>query len=197
VIYVRHVLLPLFGHGLALSYAEGAGAAFAAGSPPWTTVGFGALAILAALAYAAWRWREASAWLIVAGLGLAGVSYIGAIRSGPLLLDPEFATRYAFAPQVFFGLALLAASRRSRVAGWMVVWVLAVAAVGYVRPLPDIAHGPDWRAETQAWRRDREHRLAAWPKGWFVDLAPTGRRCSSRADDPDPPDFCDQYWEKL
>jgi hypothetical protein len=198
VLGVRHVALPLFGPDVAMGLAAGGRAALRAGALPWLAMGLGAAAGLGALAFAATRWRRPEAWLSVAALALAVVSYIGGIRSGPLMLDPEFAGRYAFAPLVLAALAALAACETAPRARWGVGWLVVVGLYAGLRPLPDIANGPDWRAEVRAWRADPEHRLEVWPKGWKLDLAPGGRPCRPAAvEDPDAPDYCDQVWEKL
>ena len=195
VMYIRHVLVPLFGPDVALRYAQATRATFLAGGTPWAPIVLGAVAVLGALIFAASRWRRPEAWLILGGLWLAVISYVGAIGSGPLLIDPIAATRYAFVPETLFALAALAASVEFRYAGWLVAWLIAVGVVSFPFPIDELADGPDWRAEVKAWRADDHHRLAIWPKGWFVDLDPTARLCSADPHDPDPPDFCDQYWE--
>lgn len=202
VLFARHVMLPFLGPTLAMPYAHDLRVMVGAGVTPWAIVALAVL-LFGGLAVAALRrWREAPAWLLIPGLALAVVSYFGAIRAGPALLTVEFATRYSYAPQVLIGFALLAFAttrqgRASQISTIAVVWIVAVGVTSYFRPLPSLADGPDWRSEVAAWRADPQHRLAVWPKGWLVDLAPTNARCS-----PDPkaaaqPDFCDQYWEKL
>lgn len=192
VLSVRHIVLPLLGPDVAMAYAAAARASLTAPAL------LGAAAALGALGFAAARWRRPEAWLIVAGLALAVVSYIGGIRSGPLMLDPAFAGRYAFTPQALFALAALAAAQTFPRARWLVGWLIAIGVFSALSPLPDIAHGPDWRAEVKAWRADPNHRLSVWPQGWKLDLAPGGRACKpASVEDPDAPDYCDQYWEKL
>ena len=148
------------------------------------------------------RWREAPAWLLLAGRALAAISYFGAIHAGPPLLNVAFATRYSFVPQVLFGFTLLAFAatghgRLSQISTLASAWIVVIGISGFFRPISSLAEGPDWRSEVAAWRADPEHRLAVWPKGWLVDLAPTNKQCSSDPKSPDQPDFCDQYWEKL
>jgi hypothetical protein len=198
VLAVRHVALPLLGPDVAMHFAAGARATMRAGATPWGPVALGAAAVLGVAAFAATRWRRPEAWLSVAALALAAVSYVGGIRSGPLMLDPAFAGRYAFAPLVLIALAALAACEAAPRARWLVGWLIAVGLYALLSPLPDIAHGPDWRAEVEAWRADPQHRLEVWPRGWKLDLAPGGRACRpATVEDPDAPDYCDQYWEKL
>jgi hypothetical protein len=202
VMFVRHIALPFVGPVLASHYADGVRAVIRAGSIPWGTVLL-SVAILGGLTLVALRrWREAPAWLLTSGLALAAISYFGAIHAGPPLLNVAFATRYAFVPQVLIGLALLAFAtsgqgRLSQIFAAATAWIVAVGLFQYFQPLSSLAEGPDWRSEVAAWRADPEHRLAVWPKGWLVDLAPTKAQCSSDPNDPNPPDFCDQYWEKL
>jgi hypothetical protein len=31
-------------------------------------------------------------------------------------------------------------------------------------------HGPSWRDEVAAWRRDHDHPIAIWPAGFFMHL---------------------------
>jgi len=202
VMFVRHIVLPLVGPVLAAHYAEGIRAMVRSGGIPWVTVFlsvtlFGGM-ILASLH----RWREAPAWLLTSGLALAAISYFGAIHAGPMLLNVAFATRYSFVPQVLIGFALLAFAttgrgRVSQISGLAALWLVVIGLSAYFQPMSSLADGPDWRSEVAAWRADPEHRLAVWPKGWLVDLAPTKSLCSSDPNAADPPDFCDQYWEKL
>ena len=202
VIFLRQIVMPLVGPGVAGSLGADWHAVFVAGATPWAAV-LASVATLGALSLAALaRWRETPAWLLLPGLSLAAVSYVGALRSGPLLLDVDFATRYSFVPQALIGLALLALAtsgrgRLSTAAGALAVWVAMVGAVWFLRPIESLATGADWRAEAAAWRLDPNHRLATWPKRWLVDLSPTDAKCSPDPDAPNPPDFCDQYWERM
>jgi hypothetical protein len=202
IMFVRHIVLPFAGPVPAARYAEVVRSIVGAGGIPWATL-FLSVAVFGALVLASLRrWREAPAWLLISGLALAAISYFGAIHSGPMLLNVAFATRYSFVPQVLIGFALLAfattgSSRLSQISGFAAAWIVVVGLATYFRPMSNLADGPDWRAEVAAWRADPEHRLAVWPKGWFVDLAPTNARCPSDPNAADPPDFCDQYWEKM
>lgn len=202
VMFVRHVLLPLLGPDIAMRFAEQLHASFAAGATPWRMAGLAVFVLGAWVLMAARNLRGPTIWLVAPGLGLAAISYIGALRSGPLLLDVEFATRYTYVPQALLGFSLLAFAateqgRFGKYAGYAAAWIVVMGIVPYFHPLPGLADGPDWRTEVAAWRQDPQHRLATWPKRWFIDLAPTDAKCSPDPAAKDQPDFCDQYWEAM
>ena len=176
VMLVRHLFIPLVGYRAAAPLADWIHRRYAAGAIPWSTV------MLSCASFAIWiwvvlrRWREAPAWLLMAGLAVAVLSYYGAIDGGTNLLSVAFGLRYSFAPQALmsFSLLALASARRGAVsyaAATVVCWLIAVGLAGYFAPSsPIFAHGPDWRREVAAWRADPCHRLAIWPSGWVMDL---------------------------
>jgi hypothetical protein len=203
VLFVRHVVLPLMGPIAAMRHARDVRAVIEAGGVPWATI-MACVVVIGGLTLASLRkWREAPAWLLIPGLALAAISYFGAIHGGAALLAVDWATRYSFVPQVLIGFTLLAfaTTHTGRIAqGYAAAaaWIVVVGASSYFQPLRILADGPDWRSEVAAWRADPEHRLASWPMGaWRIDLAPTTAVCSSDPNAKDPPDFCDQYWEKM
>jgi hypothetical protein len=176
VMLVRHLFVPLMGSHAAVPLADWIHGRYAAGAIPWSAV------MLSCATFACWiwvvlrRWREAPAWLLIAGLAIAALSYYGAIDGGTNLLSVGFGLRYSFAPQVLmsFSLLALASARRGAVsyaAATVLCWLIVVGLAGYFTPSsPVFAHGPDWRSEVAAWRADQCHRLAIWPSGWVMDL---------------------------
>jgi len=105
-------------------------------------------------------------------------SYLGALTPlGPLdLLAVDFGNRYAFAPTVLTGLALLGVAttgpRPLRIGATAVLaWLLLVGVAGYAAGVRRADGGPSWRAEVARWRADPGHALALWPQGWTVALA--------------------------
>ena len=203
VVSVRHIALPLLGPVLSASLAHPLQSLLEAGGFPWAA-GLTPVLVFGGLAQAALaRWREAPAWLLIPGMTLAVVSYYGAIHGGVRLLALDWATRYSYVPQALVGLALLAfaASYKgapSKVFLALAVWIAFIGASSYFRPLGSLREGPDWRAEVAAWRADPQHRLASWPKAyWLIDLAPTDEQCAVDLQAPGQPDFCDWYWDKL
>lgn len=176
VMLVRHLLIPLVGSRRAVPLADWIHTRFVAGAIPWSAV------MLSCASFAIWiwvvlrRWREDPAWLLMAGLTVAALSYYGAIYGGTNLLNVGFGLRYSFAPQALmsFSLLALASARRGAVsyaAATLLCWLIVVGLAGYFTPSsPIFAHGPDWRREVAAWRADPCHRLAIWPSGWVMDL---------------------------
>ena len=154
VVLLRHLSLPILGHditmalgGLLYSYAR-------TGEKLWLAGTAGALGLAAVFAFALRYWRSSAAWFAVPGLCLAIAGYVGAIHSGPGLLDVEASMRYAFAPQVLLSFALLAlaAGTRAKLARYATIWIAALGLVSYFRPLDDIANGPDWREQVSQWK---------------------------------------------
>jgi hypothetical protein len=135
-----------------------------------------AAAVLAVFGVAAWRSRNASArWLYCAAVLAMVLSYAGSLGPKELLLNVLFGERYYVAPQMLFGLSLIAiaagASRTGRViAGGIVVWLIAIGAVAYVNVEPIMASGPAWRDQVAAWRADRLHALELWPPSFTIEL---------------------------
>ena len=203
VMFVRHVLLPVMGPAITMSYAQGLRHAAEAGATPWLAAIAGVAVFLTLALASLRRWREPAAWLLMPAVALAAVSYYGAIHGGPRLLAVDWATRYSFVPQALTGLGLLAlaashAGKVGRYLVWLPVWLAAIGLAGYFRPSALLASGPDWRSEVAAWRADPRHRLASWPQGaWLIDLEPTDAQCADDVSAPNQPDFCDSYWEKL
>ena len=126
------------------------------------------------------RRRPAPLWLLLAGVALAAISYSAALGSGPDLIAPIAANRYAIAPSMLFGLCVIsiAATGRDRLAwlAWAITaWLLAVAVIQTVLPQnPVFKSGPSWRAEIAKWRADPSHPIAIWPSGWVVHLSRPG-----------------------
>ena len=124
---------------------------------------------------------RATRWVLAAAGSTACVAYYGAIGGATALLGAQSAERYVFVPQALLALAIVAfaatAPRRvARVAGVLVVWLLAVGAGTFFATLCDVRNGPAWSDEVRAWQRDPSHALRLWPDGWTVRLAPRSAR---------------------
>jgi hypothetical protein len=132
VLFIRHLLIPLFGrHGAGFLSAQVL-AAYNAGKVPWLIVASSVAVFAAWIVAALWRWPDAPAWLLIPGLTLAAVSYYGALDGGANLLHIDFGCRYSFVPQALFGLSLLAfATTRHGVVRWIatagIVWIISTS----------------------------------------------------------------------
>jgi hypothetical protein len=179
VVAIKHILVPLLWRSELVAVAEPLMQAWQDGprsSGPLLAMG-GAAAFLAVFGLAAWRSRNEAAWWLYAAAVLAMVlSYAGSLGPKELLLNFLFGERYYAAPQMLFGLSLIAiatagASRFGRViAGGVVVWLIAIGAVAYVNVEPIMAGGPDWREQVAAWRADPGQALVLWPPGFKIFL---------------------------
>jgi hypothetical protein len=176
VIAVENVILPLVGLQWAQTVADLAKTSFQNGGMALRVALVGVVG-LGGLGVAVYRTGDRTAWwMFVAGGTLAAASYSAALTLGqPLNLLVWIGNRYSFAPSVLLGLSLLGLAAtggtiRRAVVGAVVVWMIAIAAGPYFR-VPDIfGHGPNWRAEVAAWRRDPSTELRIWPLGWRVPL---------------------------
>lgn len=181
VIFVKHVLVPMLGHDEASDIAGWVAGRVAAGHIPILPV----LIVLAAVGMLAAamlrRRRNEPVWLFVAGVVFAVLSYYGAVDGRAQLLVVDFGLRYAFVPQLLFGLAVLALAATgsdtlSRVAWGVVLWLLFVGAHEYFWPSwSAFAQGPNWHAQVEQWRKDPTRPLAIWPDGWAMELPPHPR----------------------
>lgn len=170
---VKNLALPWLG-----STAGEVGHALVAGSRLTKALLVAGLLAFAALVCLPLLRAPAARWLGAAALLLALVSYLGALVKDPwVLLIPAAAGRYAYAPNVLLGLALVAAMAQHGVArplrllaGGLALWMLASAFPSYWAPEPYF-QGPSWRAEVAAWRTDpARERIAIWPQSWVLTL---------------------------
>jgi hypothetical protein len=173
-ILAKHVLLPWLGHNLAAEPIEGVRIFLAQSRYPWLL--FAVIpALLAIGAITATRPRQPALWFFLAAAATAAVGYIAA-DGKPFLISVLGASRYAYAPQVLFGLSLLAwgstqAGATAIAARILVAWLLLVGAYGYFRPSAEIfASGPNWSKEVNRWQREPKYRLGIWPRGWTMRL---------------------------
>lgn len=147
-----------------------------AGGPLWP------LAVVAllfmALAWGALRQpRRAPLWFLLAGTIIATGAYAGSLGNKVDALVVFSGGRYAFAPQVLFGLTVLGLAMLLRGRGrlWaraVVIWLLAVGLWAYF-PLfgaGQVQGGPPWRPEVQRWQQDHSYALKIWPSGWDMHL---------------------------
>lgn len=187
IVYVKHLLLPLLGHGLAYRISLSLHAAFLAGRRPLlpivvTVLAFGGLALTILRARA-----RAALWLFVAGGALAVVAYYGALDGRENLLVADFGSRYAFAPTVLFDLSVLALACEAvgviRIAASVLaIWMIVVGGLGFFHAPRLFSRGPNWAAEVALWRADPSRPLAIWPQGWIMQLAPRPQTSGSASD---------------
>ncbi len=200
VMLVRHLLFPFTGPGLAGVAIEAAQEAGKAGQIAWINAAASLVLFGGLIAIVLRNANKVAAWLIIPGLFLAGISYVGAIATGPALLSPVFGERYTYVPQIMINLGLLAlfATAGPRVAKLSGVMLLLAMLFGLLlfRSHDDwFAGGPAWADEVALWRKDPQHRLVLWQPGWQVDLSPTTTRCKPFSGTLPEPAFCDSAWE--
>lgn len=178
IVLVKHVIapfvpLPLISPGYFLSGFD------EAGGPIWPLI-LVIILFAAAVGAAILHPREAPIWLLLSGALMAGSGYVGGLGSKLDLLQVLQGGRYAFVPQVLFGLALLCWSvihsgNGRFLARAAVVWLLAVGITDYFKQ-PQIQGGPPWRAEVLKWQQNPRYNLQIWPPGWSVTLPAKGRQ---------------------
>jgi hypothetical protein len=179
IMFVRHLLIPLFGNVEASAVATPLHDSVVAGHAPLWPMAL-TIIVLVGLAAAIWYQRNRpAAWLFLAGGTLAVAACSGALAGRENLLYVHFGLRYSFAPSVLFGLALLALASigrhgfvRTGAAG-VVGWLIVIGAHEYFVPSTRaFAAGPDWQSEVAKWRADPGHALTIWPSDWSVRLPP-------------------------
>lgn len=175
VMAVHHILVPFLGahlsRGLTLSLRD----YVLAGHRPWLTAIAGTFFFLAWMVIIFVTRCRAAAWLFVPGLAVAGLSYYGALGDRRDFLLYFFGARYAYVPQVLFGLSLLALAveRRgilARIALGLSIWIACIGSIEYFSSLDIFRQGPNWQHEVAEWRKDPTHALKVWPEGWAVTL---------------------------
>lgn len=149
-----------------------------AGGPLWP------LAVVAALfAVLAWgalrRPKEAPLWFLLTGAIIATGAYAGSLGNKADLLVVLAGNRYAFGPQVLFGLTVLglAVLLRGKARLWaraVVIWLLVVGMWGYFAFAGpgQVQSGPPWLPEVQKYQQDHNYRMKIWPPGWSMGLPP-------------------------
>ena len=123
--------------------------------------------------------KEAPLWFLLAGTIIATGAYAGSLGNKVDALVVFSGGRYAFAPQVLFGLTVLGLAMLLRGRGrlWaraVVIWLLVVGIWVYF-PLfgaGQVQDGPPWLPEVQKWQQDHNYRLKIWPPGWTMGLPP-------------------------
>ncbi|MDB5711823.1 MAG: hypothetical protein JWL96_3893 [Sphingomonas bacterium] len=171
-------------------------------------------ATIASLAYFSWLVREAlrggrdaAFWLILTGLALAVISF----GAGMLLVDQNVwfyvgaAQRYNFLPMVLLGMGTIGLTMRTenahrRIFRMLCILTMVSSIATFFIPIPSMRNGPDWSTEVANWRLDHDHRLAAWPQRWVVDLSDKDRPCPPpvlTANSPRDPQYCESNWLAL
>jgi succinate dehydrogenase hydrophobic anchor subunit len=176
VFFVKHILAPCMGIIQTTKFTDGWGVAYAKGISVSPQTAFLAAAILIFSAYKLWRSKSAEPkWFFFSGALLWVVGNFGALGVRAALLNPTECERYVFAPQILFELAILYFAHVST--GWkktlftgITAWLLVIGLHEYFWTSPFYAEGPAWRQEVHIWRKNPEHLLNIWPKGWTVQL---------------------------
>lgn len=205
ILFVRLGMVPVTGIMIGGLVGDVASMAYIRHGLGWWA--FSGLSILGCLVpvYVGWRYRrDAAGWLIAAGLALAVASFGGGmINSGPdAWFNAGTGERYNFLPLALLGIALVAiaqdrAGRHAGLAVRLCGLVLLLAMVGYLKPIRDVAQGPDWSEQAAMWRQDHSRILVGWPTQRYIDLSDTDRPCppallatASMAD----PVYCESAW---
>ena len=144
VIYVKHLLIPLLGHGHALDVGQSFFQLYVSGRVPlvplMVVLGVGML-----FGLALWRTEnQESRWFAFGALVLMVLSYFGAYGGQANLLKMDFGMRYQYAPQVLFGLSLLGlatttSDRIRKTAKFVVVWLIFVGVHEFFWVMPTMA----------------------------------------------------------
>ncbi len=171
VVYIKHLIEPLFGRGQTARIAGTLAERVASGGPLWPEITITLIAVLV-IVVAAWKTADPVVrWLLVGGAMLVVFSYFGS-TGGPriYLLGVGFGGRYEYAPGVLFGLTVLGISKRSE--GWLktistalVIWVIAIGVRDYFWVDRGLRTGSTWTTEISRWRADPTYRVQFWPEG--------------------------------
>ena len=182
VFAIKHVVLPLGGLERAAHLGAGLRVALQHGATPLWAVLMPA-SLFGALLAAGLRRRRSHVvlWLVATGIGVATLSYYGALDL-PSMIDDRFGARYAFVPAALFGLGVLALAATGRgatrmVAAGVTAWILLVGIADYRDTWPLVSHGPSWHGQIRRWSRDPSDPIALWPNtpGWTLRLPERGR----------------------
>jgi hypothetical protein len=177
LVYSKHVLTPFLGPELAAERIARIAAAFKAGTHSLRPLAVVVVLFATAMVLFAREPRRPPFWFFLAAAVLAGAAYGGALHDKTDLIHPWSGARYAFAPQVLIGLALLSWTavyhgRLRIVGGALVTWLLVIGAYNYAVPTSALfTTGPHWPAEVARWRNDPAYRPEIWPPGWYVTLS--------------------------
>jgi len=170
VVYIKHLIEPLFGRDQAASIAGRLIETVTSGGPISTEITITLIAILAVVV-TAWKTADpVTRWLLAGGATIMTLSYFGSLAPHIGLLGVGSGGRYEYAPGVLFGLTLLGISQRSE--GWvkaistaLVIWVIVVGMHDYFRGNRFFGTGSTWTKEITRWRADPSYRVQFWPVG--------------------------------
>ena len=170
VVYIKHLIEPLFGHGEAARIASRLIETVTSGGPVLPEITITLIAILA-IVVTAWKTADpVIRWLLAGGTTIMAFSYFGSLAPHMGLLVVGGGGRYEYPPGVLFGLTLLGISQRSK--GWvkaistaLVIWVIAIGMHDYFRANPFFGTGSTWTEEIRRWRADPSYRVQFWPVG--------------------------------
>ena len=168
VVYMKHLIEPLFGRDQAGRIAGRLTETVTSGGPISPEI---IITLIAILAVVVTVWKTAdpiTRWLLAGGATIMTLSYFGALAPHIGLLGGG--GRYGYAPGVLFGLTVLGISQRSE--GWvkaistaLVIWVIVVGMHDYFRGNRFFGTGSTWTKEISRWRADPSYRVQFWPVG--------------------------------
>jgi hypothetical protein len=170
VMYIKHLIEPLFGRNYAARVASRLIETVTSGGPVLPEITITLIAILA-IVITAWKTADPVVnWLLAGGATIMALSYFGSLAPHIGLLVVGGGGRYEYAPGVLFGLTLLGISKRSE--GWvkaistvLVIWVIVVGMHDYFRDNRFFGTGSTWTKEISRWRADPSYRVQFWPVG--------------------------------
>jgi hypothetical protein len=166
VVYLKQMLLPLFGTLQVQFSGQRILGIIARGDTPWIPL-IGGVIGMGAMAFVSLRNANVR-WLFVAGATITVLSYFGALGEHMLLLNSSFGDRYEFVPNACFGLTLLGLACTTPqlwriLPALMVCGLIWTGAHEYTAPQGAYGTGPAWPAEVARWRADPSYRVQFWP----------------------------------
>jgi hypothetical protein len=178
VVAIKHILVPMLSRPETIALANPLMHAWLADRwSAWPVAAMAGVAVaLAGLGAAARASRnEAARWLFLAAVITMLLSYAGALGSKQLLLGILYGQRYYVAPQMLFGLTLVAIAVNAPgigriLATGLCVWLIAIGVYEFSTVDPMMASGPEWQTQIAAWRSDPSRPIALWPRNFAITL---------------------------
>ncbi len=136
------------------------------------------LAILGIIIVAIVIGHPVARMLAAAAMAIAVPSFVGALGADPwALVPPIVGGRYAYAPNILLGLAVLTVLISPTAAHWRRGLALVLLANFLVQGVISYANdrwifvGPDWRGEVETWRTNPDRTtIGIWPVGWTISV---------------------------
>jgi hypothetical protein len=178
--FMRYLVEPFLGWTEATPIGNKLHDAFVHGNPSIPIMVI-TLALFIAFGIAVWRSKKAEPiYLFLSGILMTVVPFAAALGDRSDFICVGWSSRYVFAPQVSYELAILSLSQIS--SGWtrkiyqgIIVWLLVIGLHDYFFTPSWVSCGPNWQAEVAQWQKNPNCVLSIWPGGWFVRLQPRPR----------------------